>query len=130
MKTPLVEQLEQYHKALSNCTICNPENSALLENLIYLIEGLTNINNPAKVLILEELCSVYPNKERILAAAKDLGPFKVYIIESESGWGSKVDEIKEFPTREEARNFAADYNNTYNTSTTVPDWYMYANFEE
>lgn len=28
---------------------------------------------------------------------------KVYMIESERGWGSKIDEVKEFPTREEAR---------------------------
>ena len=130
MTTPLVKQFEQYHKALSNCTICDPENSALLENLISLIECLTNINNPVKVSILEELCSVYPNKQRMLAAAGELGPFKVTIIESERGWGSKVDEIKEFPTREEARRFAVDYNATYNTSAIVPDWYMYAEFKE
>jgi hypothetical protein len=52
---------------------------------------------------------------------------KVYMIESERGWGSKVDEVKEFPTREEAEEFANDYNTKYNNfSGPVPDWYIIA----
>ena len=52
---------------------------------------------------------------------------KVQIIESEAGWGSKVDEEKDFPTVEEARQFAKDYNNKHNPpSSTTPSWYMYA----
>jgi hypothetical protein len=54
---------------------------------------------------------------------------KVYIIESERGWGQKVDEVKEFPTREEAEKFVREYN-SQNTEPTVPDWYMYAQVEE
>jgi hypothetical protein len=50
---------------------------------------------------------------------------KVVIIESERGWGSKVDEIKEFDTREEAKDFVEEFN-SHNTEKTTPDWYMVA----
>lgn len=49
----------------------------------------------------------------------------VHIIESERGWGSKVDEVKEFDTREEAVLFCREYN-AGNNMPQVPDWYMYA----
>lgn len=58
---------------------------------------------------------------------------KVYIIESESGWGAKVDEEKEFETREEAIQFCKDYNDKHNPANehdTTPDWYMYARLED
>ena len=54
---------------------------------------------------------------------------KVYMIESERGWGSKVDEIKEFPTREEAVRFADEYNAKHNNEPSVPDWYIVAKVE-
>lgn len=50
---------------------------------------------------------------------------KVIIIESERGWGQKVDEVREFPTREEAIAFCDDYNKD-NPKDHVPDWYMQA----
>jgi hypothetical protein len=50
---------------------------------------------------------------------------KVLIIESERGWGSKVEDTKEFDTHEEAVAFCDNFNKD-NTETTVPDWYMYA----
>lgn len=50
---------------------------------------------------------------------------KVFIIESERGWGQRVDEIKEFDTRAEADAFCADFNKC-NTLAEVPDWYMVA----
>lgn len=50
----------------------------------------------------------------------------VEIIESERGWGQKIDETKEFDNHELAQKYVTDYNNKYNTATTVPDWYMYA----
>jgi hypothetical protein len=56
--------------------------------------------------------------------------FKVFIIESERGWGTRVDETKEFPTREEAYQFCKEYNNKYNPPGGSPDWYMYARMEE
>lgn len=52
---------------------------------------------------------------------------KVLIIESERGWGQKIDEVKEFPTHDEAVQFCKDYNNKYNPPLDeAPDWYMYA----
>lgn len=59
---------------------------------------------------------------------------KVVIIESEAGWGSKVDEILEFPTREEAKEFVESYNRKHNPGmyerpVKVPDWYMMAQLE-
>ena len=51
----------------------------------------------------------------------------VYIIESEAGWGSKVDETLEFDTQEEAENYVKEYNNKYNPPRAVtPSWYMFA----
>ena len=49
----------------------------------------------------------------------------VQIIESERGWGQRVDELKHFPTMEEAEAFCADYNKD-NNLPQVPEWYMYA----
>jgi hypothetical protein len=49
----------------------------------------------------------------------------VNIIESERGWGQRVDEQKIFDTESEALEYAANYNKT-NNAKTVPDWYMYA----
>jgi len=51
--------------------------------------------------------------------------FKVAIYEFERGWGSKVDEVREFKTKEKAIAFVAKFNSS-NTGTTVPDWYMVA----
>lgn len=53
-------------------------------------------------------------------------PTKVLIVESEQGWGSKVDEVKEFSTLDEATQYVKDYNNKHNPpSEKVPSWYMY-----
>ena len=54
--------------------------------------------------------------------------WKVVIIESERGWGSKIDEELYFDNEAEARKYAIDYNNKYNTATEVPDWYMRADY--
>jgi len=55
---------------------------------------------------------------------------KVYIIESERGWGQKVDEVKEFDTKEEAEAFARAYNRENNPPMAdTPEWYMYAKVE-
>jgi hypothetical protein len=50
---------------------------------------------------------------------------KVYIIESERGWGQKIDEVKEFDTLELAETFVTEFN-SQNTDSKVPDWYMRA----
>lgn len=52
-------------------------------------------------------------------------PYKVAIIESESAYGQRVDEIKEFDDEKEALEFVKDFN-SYNNESIVPDWYMYA----
>jgi hypothetical protein len=55
---------------------------------------------------------------------------KVYIIESERGWGQKVDEVMEFPTREEAEKYCREYNSKNNPPMAeTPEWYMYAKLE-
>lgn len=51
--------------------------------------------------------------------------FLVNIIESEQGWGSKIDEVKEFKTQKKADAFIKKYN-AKNTEKEVPDWYMRA----
>lgn len=56
---------------------------------------------------------------------------KVLIIESERGWGQKIDEVKEFATREEAEKFCREYNDKHNPPMNrAPDWYMYARMED
>jgi hypothetical protein len=54
----------------------------------------------------------------------------VLIIESERGWGQRVDEIIEFETRELAEEYAKNYNAKYNNEPEVPGWYMYAKVSE
>lgn len=55
---------------------------------------------------------------------------KVIIIESERGWGSKVDETKMFDTLEAAQKFVKKFNEPnekdWKKTKTVPDWYMQA----
>lgn len=56
---------------------------------------------------------------------------RVLIIESERGWGQKIDEVKEFATREEAEKFCCEYNDKHNPPMdSAPDWYMYARMED
>jgi len=58
--------------------------------------------------------------------------YKVDIIESERGWGSKVDEVLYFDNEAEAREYARAFNarniarERHNKS--VPDWYMRADY--
>ena len=54
---------------------------------------------------------------------------KVEIIESERGWGQRLDEVKEFPNRTKAEKFVEKYNSK-NNLPQVPDWYMYARIVE
>lgn len=54
---------------------------------------------------------------------------QVAIIESERGWGQRVDEIRKFNTRKAAEAFVRKYN-AQNDKPTVPDWYMYARIVE
>ena len=53
--------------------------------------------------------------------------YRVDTIEFERGWGSRVDETLYFDNEEEARKVCDDFN-AGNTATTVPDWYMVAEY--
>lgn len=53
--------------------------------------------------------------------------FRVDLIEYERGWGSKIDETIYFDNEAEARQYCKDFN-AKNTATTVPDWYMIADY--
>lgn len=49
----------------------------------------------------------------------------VEIIESERGWGSKVDEVKYFDNFDDAAEFVREFN-SHNIAASAPDWYMVA----
>jgi hypothetical protein len=51
--------------------------------------------------------------------------YKVVVIESERGWGQKVDEVLYFKTRAEASSWSAKFNSR-NPPGPAPDWYMQA----
>lgn len=54
--------------------------------------------------------------------------YEVFIIESERGWGQRVDERKVFSGRtakKDAEEFVERFNSS-NTEDEVPDWYMFA----
>ncbi len=53
---------------------------------------------------------------------------KVTVIESERGWGSKVDDHMVCLSTEDANEFITRFNSK-NNFPTVPDWYMYAESE-
>jgi hypothetical protein len=52
---------------------------------------------------------------------------RVDIIESERGWGQKLDETLYFDNEPEAREYVRKYN-SQNTAKETPDWYMYAEY--
>ncbi len=54
---------------------------------------------------------------------------KVEIIESERGWGQRIDEVKTFDTYEIAEDFVKRFN-APNNKAEVPAWYMYARIVE
>lgn len=61
---------------------------------------------------------------------KSKGAHIVDIVESERGWGSKVDETIYFDIEVEAKKYVEDYNAKYNPplkpGEMAPDWYMIA----
>ena len=72
--------------------------------------------------------NVRPKKQLKLTKAKPTAStkkVKVAIIESELGWGRKIDSIEEFDSLAEAQVFISNFN-ARNTSPTAPDWYMMA----
>jgi hypothetical protein len=63
-----------------------------------------------------------------MAEIKLKNAYRVDIIESERGWGSKVDEVKYFDTEQSATDFCTEYNKDCPTDH-VPDWYMVARYQ-
>lgn len=53
--------------------------------------------------------------------------YRVDIIESERGWGTKIDEVKYFDNEPEAKEFCRVYN-LKNPPGSAPDWYMIAQY--
>lgn len=53
---------------------------------------------------------------------------KISVIESESGWGRRVDDWMVCLSIEDAKAFQDEFNNE-NRATRVPDWYMSAEGE-
>lgn len=51
--------------------------------------------------------------------------WRVDIIESERGWGQKIEDRKFFDDEPKALEFVVEYNKENNLDY-VPDWYMYA----
>jgi hypothetical protein len=54
--------------------------------------------------------------------------YRVDIIESERGWGQKVDETIYFDNEAEAKEYVRAYNLQHNTADSAPDWYMRADY--
>lgn len=55
--------------------------------------------------------------------------YRVDILESERGYGQRIDSSKYFTGKNakiRAEAFVKKYNATYNSENTVPDWYMKA----
>ena len=52
-------------------------------------------------------------------------PFKVVLIESERGWGQRVDDVIYFNNIDRADEYIKDFNKD-NTLDVAPDWYMVA----
>lgn len=66
-----------------------------------------------------------PSKKNLKRKKYVRKPFKVDIIESEAGWGQRIDETIGFETVRKAENFIKKYNSR-NTSKVVPSYYTYA----
>lgn len=52
----------------------------------------------------------------------------VAMIESEAGYGSKIDEKLYFKSEALALRYVKEYNKKYNNSPTVPRWYILAEY--
>jgi hypothetical protein len=53
---------------------------------------------------------------------------KIAVIESEAGWGRKIDDWMVCLSIEDAKAFEKEFNSE-NTQSSAPDWYMYVEGE-
>lgn len=51
--------------------------------------------------------------------------YRVYLMESEAGWGQRVEETKYFDELDKAEKYVEDFN-SHNNEPVAPSWYMYA----
>lgn len=51
--------------------------------------------------------------------------FKIAVVESERGWGSKIDDWMVCLTLDDINDFRKEFNSKNNLDV-VPEWYMYA----
>lgn len=65
-------------------------------------------------------------REVILANPDQLKAWAVDIMESERGWGQKIDDTHYFLSEQEARDFERLYNKEFNSKDYTPSWYMQA----
>jgi hypothetical protein len=72
-------------------------------------------------------------EEAMRVALKRGGPpgrtVRVFLMESEAGWGRRLDEEVEFLTREEAVRYAREYNARYNGGPISSEWSIIAEVE-
>ena len=54
--------------------------------------------------------------------------YRVVMIESEAGWGQRVDDVLDFDTETEARTYETNYNAKYNPPGPTPAWYIVASY--
>lgn len=54
--------------------------------------------------------------------------YRVDIIESESGWGSNIEETIYFDNKAEAQAYVEEYNAKHNPPGPTPSWYMLAQY--
>ena len=52
--------------------------------------------------------------------------YRVDMLESEAGWGSRIDEVFYYKNQEDALEFVNRYNAEYNNQKTTPSWYIMA----
>ena len=101
------------------------------ENYYSVLESKGQVNYKDEVFVVTHTdgggagMGAYPPTASILRIKPVTDPIKVVVIESEAGWGQRVDEVKEFDTMKEAEDFVTDFNKDNNAPVT-PSWYMYA----
>lgn len=52
--------------------------------------------------------------------------YRVDMLESEAGWGSRTDDSFYYKTKEAASKFVKEYNDKYNNKPVTPSWYIVA----